>query len=131
METLRAITDKQRRYVFPQKLTLSDAVKHFIERLLCDDPKDRMSADEALTHCWIVGQDSIAMELAALNELKSQSNSADFKSEQPPFEFVDDETLDLSHLEELDIDDILDGIEDTEDSYHSPTSSSESTVERN
>ncbi len=56
---------------------LSINAKDFIIRLLCDDPKNRMTADQALKNLWVIGKAASLknMPLDRLQTLVSQKNN--------------------------------------------------------
>jgi len=58
--------------VWPSRNRLSKSAKNFVEKLICKEPKDRLSAKKALEHSWLRG--AAATENLGINLLESIAN---------------------------------------------------------
>jgi len=92
--------------------------RDFISKLLCYDPKTRMSAEEALGHSWLTDASSPTAHLtiADCNRWSSTESVGVSESSCSPksVSYGFDDTFEMEALNAMDVDDILQAIEDTE-----------------
>ena len=83
LEGFSPVVKKGYKAHFPAAITSSDAAKDLIAKLLTSDTAKRLTADEALQHPWLTGENatSTPMVLDVLTNLKNFSAHSKFKQD--------------------------------------------------